>query len=291
MTPKKKKRKRRKRKRNKNKLTKTIISKTFYTLLSFLAVLQCWAQGSTASKQVSSFSIEAPQLKSTKKIWVYLPIGYASSSRKYPVIYMHDGQNLFDAKTSFAGEWNIDETLDSIKAKVIVIGIETTGDKRMEELSPFKNQKYGGGKADDYLDFIVNTLKPKVDATYRTKTSAKNTAIIGSSLGGMVSFYAALEYPEVFGKVGCFSPAFWFNRKELNEVMQQTPSFNTKVYFLCGDNEGDADVIPDLENVERWVNSKRCECKKLNKKVIVSGGQHNEKLWRESFKKAYLWMF
>jgi len=253
-------------------------------------ILNSWAQESSASKQVSIFSLQAPQLHTNKKIWLYLPKGYNTSTRKYPVIYMHDAQNLFDTRTSFAGEWNVDETLDSINAKVIDVGIESN-DKRMEELTPFKNQKYGGGKANDYLDFIVNTLKPKIDATYRTKTSARNTAVFGSSLGGLVSFYAAIKYPEVFGKVGCFSPAFWFNRKEMNEVMQKTTDFNTKVYFLCGDSEGDADVITDMEMVEHWVNTKRCECKKLNKKVIISGGQHNEKLWRESFKKAYLWLF
>jgi predicted alpha/beta superfamily hydrolase len=249
------------------------------------------AQENTASKQVSTFIIEAPQLKTTKKIWVYLPKDYAASTKKYPVIYMHDAQNLFDAKTSYVGEWNVDETLDSINAQVIVIGIEHGGDKRIEELTPYPHPKYAGGKADNYLEFIVKTLKPKVDATYRTKTNAKNTAIMGSSLGGLVSFYAALKYPEVFGKVGCFSPSFWFNRKDINDLMAKTETFKTKVYFLCGDNEGDDDVVPDMENVEKWVNTKRCECKKLNKKVIVKGGQHNEKLWRENFKKAYLWLF
>lgn len=265
--------------------------KIIYSLLSCLMILNSWAQGSSSSKQVTNFSIEAPQLNTTKKIWLYLPKGYNTSTRKYPVIYMHDAQNLFDASTSYAGEWNIDETLDSIKAKVIVIGVEHGGDKRIDELTPFKNQKYGGGKADDYLDFIVNILKPKVDATYRTKTNAKNTVIFGSSLGGLVSFYAALKYPQVFGKVGCFSPSFWFGRKELNDLMAETKDFDAKVFFLCGDDEGDADVIHDMKNVADWVNTKRCECKKLNKEVIVKGGQHNEKLWRESFKKAYLWLF
>ena len=265
--------------------------KIIYSLLSCLMILNSSAQGSSYSKQVTNFSIEAPQLHTTKKIWLYLPKGYNTSTRKYPVIYMHDAQNLFDASTSYAGEWNIDETLDSINAQVIVIGVEHGGDKRIDELTPFKNQKYGGGKADDYLDFIVNILKPKVDATYRTKTNAKNTAIFGSSLGGLVSFYAALKYPQVFGKVGCFSPSFWFGRKELNNLMEETKDFDAKVFFLCGDDEGDADVISDIKNVEDWVNTKRCECKKLNKEVIVKGGQHNEKLWRESFKKAYLWLF
>jgi len=249
-------------------------------------------QNSTASKQVSSFTIDAPQLNKTKKIWVYLPKNYSTSDKKYPVIYMHDGQNLFDAKTASFGEWNVDETLDSINAQVIVIGIEHGGDKRIDELTPFKNEKYGGGKANNYLEFIVSTLKPFVDKTYRTKSNANNTALIGSSIGGLVSFYGALKYPNVFGKVGCFSPAFWINRKEITELMQNTKSFKTRVYFLCGDKEGnDDDMINDLKSIEYLVNTKRCECKKLNKKVIVNGGQHNEKLWREGFKKAYLWLF
>lgn len=265
--------------------------KKLFSLLILCSIYASNAQESTASKQVSTFTIEAPQLKTTKKIWVYLPKGYTKSSKKYPVIYMHDAQNLFDAKTSYVGEWNVDETLDSISAQVIVIGIEHGGDKRIEELTPFKHEKYGGGNAGNYLDFIVKTLKPKVDSTYRTKTNAKNTALFGSSLGGLVSFYGAVKYPEVFGKVGCFSPSFWFGRKEMNELLAKTKDFDTKIYFLCGDNEGDADVIPDMKNVEHWVNTKRCECKKLNKEVIVKGGQHNEKMWRENFKKAYLWLF
>ena len=114
---------------------------------------------------------------------------------------------------------------------------------------------------------------------------------MGSSLGGLVSFYAAVKYPNVFGKVGCFSPSFWFGRNEMNELLAKTKDFKTKIYFLSGDNEGDEDVIRDMEAIEYWVNTRRCECKKLNKKVIIKGGQHNEKLWSESFKKAYLWLF
>jgi predicted alpha/beta superfamily hydrolase len=265
--------------------------KIFIFILALLTQTIASSQESTASKQVSSFILKVPQLNTERKIWMYLPKSYATSNKKYPVIYMHDAQNLFDNKTSYSGEWNIDETLDSLNAEVIVVGIENGGDKRIDELTPYPHAKYGGGKADLYLDFIVNTLKPKIDSSYRTKNNAKNTAIMGSSLGGLVSFYAALRYPTVFGKIGCFSPAFWFNRKELNDVMQKTMTFTPKIYFMCGDNEGDADVIPDMENVVSWVNTKRCECKKMNKKVIIKGGQHNEKLWREQFKKAYLWLF
>lgn len=288
------KKRRQNRKKRKPQINTNINIGGMQHLFAFLFLLffsNVTAQESSASHQFTHFTINSPQLQTIKKIWVCLPKNYSDSAKKYPVIYMHDGQNLFDFKTSFAGEWNIGETLDSINAEVIVIGIENDGAKRLDELSPFKNIKYGGGKANDYLQFIVKTLKPKIDSTYRTKTNPNNTAIFGSSLGGLTSFYAALKYPNVFGKVGCFSPAFWFNRKEINELMQQTKDFKAKIFFLCGDNEGDDDVIKDMEQVEDWVNSKRCECKKLNKKVIIKGGQHNEKMWRENFKKAYLWLF
>lgn len=248
------------------------------------------AQESTASKQVSTFTIDAPQLNTTKKIWIYLPKGYDSCNKKYPVIYMHDAQNLFDKKTSYAGEWNVDETLDSLNAKVIVVGIEHGNEKRIDELTPYRNEKYGGGKADSYLEFIVKTLKPKIDKTYRTKTNAKNTVIFGSSLGGLVSYYALLKYPEVFGKAGVFSPSFWYSN-DIYTLTENTPKLKSKIYFLAGDSEStDVDVVADVNKMERLVDEKRCPCLKLNKKVIVKGGKHNEKLWRESFAKAYLWL-
>jgi len=249
------------------------------------------AQKSTASKQVSTFAIESPQLHSTKKIWIYLPKNYDASKKKYPVIYMHDAQNLFDATTSYVGEWNVDEKLDSLNAQVIVVGIEHGNDKRIDELTPYKNAKYGGGNADNYLEFIVKTLKPEIDSKYRTKTNVRNTAIMGSSLGGLVSYYGILKYPKVFGKAGIFSPSFWFNRNEIVELTEKTPKLKTKIYFLCGDNEGDADVIADLNKIEDLVSEKRCSCLHLTKKTIVKGGQHNEKLWRDGFVNAYLWLF
>ncbi len=265
--------------------------KTILTLFLCLFFCNLEAQESTASKQVSTFIIEAPQLKTSRKIWLYLPKNYTISTKKYPVIYMHDAQNLFDAKTSFAGEWNIDEKLDSLNAQVIVVGIENGGEKRMDELTPYKHPKYNGGNANNYLDFIVTTLKPIIDKKYRTKANAKNTAIFGSSLGGLNSYYALLKYPKIFGKAGVFSPSFWFNRNEIIELTQKAPKLNSKIYFLCGDNEGDADVIPDLNKIEELINTNRCYCLNLNKKVIIKGGQHNEKLWRDNFVKAYLWLF
>lgn len=243
-----------------------------------------------AQNRFSTFEIDAPQLQTKKKIWVYLPLNYEKSTKKYPVIYMHDAQNLFDSESAFAGEWNLDETLDSLKAKVIVIGIEHGNEKRTEELTPYKNENLASGNADAYVDFIVKTLKPQIDSTYKTKTNARNTCIWGSSLGGLVSFYAALKYPDVFGKVGCFSPAFWINKPEIFQKMENTAKFNTKIYLLCGDKE-DSNIVSDMKEMETLINSKRCECKKLNKTVIIKGGKHNSKLWQNAFAKAYLWLF
>ncbi len=260
-------------------------------ILSIVLTLAFWCtngQNSTASKQVTTFSIDAPQLKTSTKIWVYLPTNYQTSTKKFPVMYMQEGQNLFDNKTATNGEWNVDEVLDSINAQVIIIGIESNN---KNELIPFKNETYGDGNADNYLDFIVNTLKPFVDKTYRTKVNAHNTALFGSSLGGLVSFYGALKYPKIFGKVGCFSPSFFINRKEISDLMEKTSDFKTKIYFLASDNKGDETMIKDINSIEYLINTKRCECKMLNKKVIAKDGQDNEKLWRAGFKKAYLWLF
>ena len=255
----------------------------------FLWMISIGNAQSTASKNVSTFTIEAPQLKTTKKIWIYLPEGYSTAvKKKYSVIYMHDAQNLFDAKTSYVGEWNVDEKLDSLKAPVIVVGVEHGNDKRIDELTPFKNEKYGGGNADNYLDFIVKTLKPYIDKNYRTKTKAKNTTIMGSSLGGLVSYYAILKYPEVFGNAGVFSPSFWFSN-DIYTYTEQAPKNKTRIYFLCGDKESD-DMVAEMKKMETLLDRNRCYCLHLTKSKIVKGGEHNEKLWRDNFVNAVLWL-
>ena len=261
--------------------------KKHYLLFSvfFLLTYFCgWSQG-----KVTTFTIEAPQLQTSKKIWLYLPHNYNASEKKYPVIYMHDAQNLFDDKTAFASEWHVDETLDSLKAEVIIVGIEHGNEKRMDELTPYPNEKYGGGKADAYLDFIVTTLKPHIDLNYRTKTNKMNTAIAGSSLGGLVSYYAILKYPKVFGKAAVFSPSFWFNNT-IYTLTENTKNLKTKLYFMCGDNEGET-TVTDMDKMVDLVNGKRCTCMHLTKKVVITGGKHNEKLWAKEFGKAYLWLF
>jgi predicted alpha/beta superfamily hydrolase len=266
----------------------------FLILLFFFTFIKINAQDAkqpllnSAKRQVFTLTIASSQLKGTKKIWVYLPKNHMTSKKKYSVIYMHDAQNLFDAKTSYNGEWNIDEKLDSLNAPVIVIGIEHGNDKRMDELTPFKNEKYGGGKADAYLEFIVKTLKPYIDQTYKTKPDKKHTIIMGSSLGGLVSFYAALKYPKIFGKVGVFSPSFWFT-EDIFSLTEKSKKIKSKIYFLCGDDESDT-MVSDLNKMEYLLNLNRSYYLNLTEKKIVTGGKHNEKLWRDGFVNAILWL-
>lgn len=254
----------------------------------FFGALAGHAQ-STSSPNVKTFEIEAPQLDTIKKIWVYLPEDYKSSEKRYPVLYMHDAQNLFDAETSFSGEWKVDEILDSLKAPgVIVVGLEHGNSKRIDEMTPFPHEKYGGGKADAYLAFLKNTLKPHVDATYRTLPNAKNTTIMGSSLGGLVSFYAMLKYPETFGQAGLFSPSFWFSDKIFSMAEGAKLSEHQRFYFLGGTAEGE-EMIPHLQKmrnilVARGVHEENIELH------VVQGGQHNEAFWSDHFLEAFEWL-
>ena len=171
---------------------------------------------STAMSNVQVFAeeFEIPQLNRKRRIWVYLPPDYEKTNEHYPVLFMHDGQNLFDNVTSFSGEWNVDETLDRIYNdlgfKLIVVGIDNGGKYRLNEYSPWDNPKYDKGAGKDYADFIVNTLKPEIDKSFRTLSDRRNTAVMGSSMGGLISHYMGLQYPDVFSKVGVFSPAFWY---------------------------------------------------------------------------------
>lgn len=253
-----------------------------------IVTVQIFAQ-STASQQVTKFSMEAPQWQAERTIWVYLPKNYENSEKAYSVIYMHDAQNLFDAETSYVGEWKIDEYLDSISnSESIIVGIEHGNEKRLEELTPFPNEIYGGGKGDVYLDFMINTLKPHIDSTYRTKTNAKHTAIIGSSLGGLLSFYAAIKYPEVFGKAVVFSPSFWYSNTIYEFAEASKIPETSKFYFLMGTEESETAVAEQQKMVDLLIEKGVRQNQIINK--IVEGGKHNEAFWSSEFPYAYQWL-
>ena len=219
------------------------------------------------------------------KVWLYLPPNYKSSSERFSVIYMHDAQNLFDDRTSFVGEWGIDETLNELYKKkgksFIVVGVENGGEKRIEEYTPWKHEKYGGGKGAVYIDFLAKKLKPFIDKNYRTKPAAKNTAIIGSSLGGLISFYGGLKLPEVFGKVGALSTSFWFSEKVIDFAKEKGNQKNIKLYLLAGGKEGDT-MVPDTENMAKLLVETGFPKENI-KTSIVAEGKHTESFWKSEF--------
>jgi len=260
-----------------------------FFFIALFSTMGLHAQQSTASASVQTFTLYAPQYDVSKKIWIYLPRDYSKKKNrdKYPVIYMPDGQNVFDKATSFAGEWRVDEILDSLQAKVIVVAVEHGGDQRLNELTPYKNAEYGGGGADVYLDFIMHTLKPHIDKQYRTKSDNGHTGIFGSSLGGLTAYYAAISYPDTFGMAGVFSPAFWIN-PEIFELNDFADTLEAKIYFMAGDAES-KDMVPDMERMATLA-TKNAKTPELICKKTVPGGQHNESLWAKEFAQAFLWL-
>jgi len=245
----------------------------------------------TASPNVHIISekFEIPQLNRERRVWIYLPADYATSRKKYPVIYMHDGQNLFDEYTAGYGEWGIDEIMDKIPAdkQCIIVGIDHGGDYRITEYDPY-DSKYGKGRGDDYVDFLAKTLKPYIDKNYRTKKDAKYTTIAGSSMGGLISAYAVLKYPDVFGNAGIFSPAFWIAPDIYTYAQKQNISAKTRFYFICGDIES-TDMVPDMQRFAAILRTKGSSDKNTPA-VIMAGYKHNEKQWNTDFPAFYNWL-
>lgn len=228
------------------------------------------------------------KLNRDRKIWIYLPPGYHSGSKKYPVFYMHDGQNLFDAALSGYGEWGIDEILDSLAClkvpQSIVIGIEN-GTRRMNEYNPYFFEKSGAGEGDEYIDFIVNELKPYVDKHYQTLPSKENTIIAGSSLGGLISYFAALKYPSVFGRAGIFSPAFWIAPQILSLTDSLAPQAKGMFFFYIGKLEG-VNMMIDMNAV---ISKLGRSSNAFLYTITDPTGIHNEDAWRKWFPEFYLW--
>lgn len=254
---------------------------------------------STALKpnvQILDTAFYMPQLKRKRRIWVYLPNGYADAPQeRYPVLYMHDGQNVFDACTSFSGEWGIDEALGQLQQQgrasgTIVVAVDNGGAERLNELSPWKNPEYGGGQGDQYVDFLVGTLKPYIDAHYRTFTGREFTGIAGSSMGGLISTYAALKYPQVYGKVGVFSPAFWFAKDSLFRYVRQHPANpKTRFYFVSGTTESET-MVPLMQDLRDSLQRGGVPADNQTYSTPADG-KHAEWFWKREFPAAYRWLY
>lgn len=254
----------------------------------------CQSTARQPNVQVISAEFVMPQLGRTRRVWVYLPNDYtANTAARYPVLYMHDGQNVFDACTSFSGEWGVDETLNQLQqqgldaAGCIVVAVDHGGSERLNELSPWKNSEYGGGQGDQYVDFLVQTLKPYIDQHYRTLSGREFTGIAGSSMGGLISTYAALKYPQVYSKVGVFSPAFWFAKDSLFAYLQRhRPPRGSQFYFVSGTTESET-MVP----LTKAVHDTLARAKVSLQYTTPADGKHAEWFWKREFPAAYQWLY
>ncbi len=262
--------------------------------------VQRWADlaPSTITGNVTTFTW-APFLNG-RRVWVYLPPGYDAGTQRYPVLYMHDGQNLFDARTSFAGEWRVDETCEQLigsgqVAPLIVVGIDNSA-ARIAEYTPWPDPSYGGGQADAYLDAIVNVLVPEIDRRYRTLAGPSHRFMAGSSLGGLVSAYAGWTRADVFGRVAAFSPSYWWDGRHFAGWLAARPrGVLQRFYQDMGTAEGgspaasaqyvtDLRTVRDLAIAQGWLPGADLQS------IEGAGQAHNEAAWAARFPGALLFL-
>jgi len=237
--------------------------------------------------------VHSPELGNTRDVHVYLPPSYAGSGRHYPVLYMHDGQNLFDATLAFAGEWRVDETLERVAGEgieLIVVAVPNMGADRLLEYTPFADAQKGGGRGDAYLDFLVRTLKPEIDLRFRTRRERTHTGIMGSSLGGLISLYGFFRHPGVFGFAGAMSPSLWWANRAVFPFVGRYPRWGGRLYLDIGTGEGRAQV----RNTRLMVRYLRRTSEHPRRNLLYvedKGAAHHEGAWADRFERAIRFLF
>ena len=235
-----------------------------------------------------------PQLGTSRRITALLPHNYHNSDRHYPVLYLHDGQNLFNEESRF-GNWAIDKRLARLAADglddIIIISIDHGHRDRIKEYNPYVLSRFRKAKGRKYVRFIVETLKSQVDKTYRTKPEREYTGIGGSSMGGLISMWAGLTWSEVFSKLMVFSPSFWISPLINYNSFTFTPAGPMDVYFYAGEKESKL-MIPQLKKVKSIL-TKRSTAKAPIKTrfSIHPEGEHHEHYWGEEFPEAVKWLY
>lgn len=242
----------------------------------------------TITGNIKYHTLKTTLLKSgSREMVVYLPPSYNSSnSKKYPVFYMHDGQNIFDKATgAFGKEWYVDEKVEYLIKKnvieeLIIVGVYNGLDQRINEYTYTQNSEYGGGNGSNYLEFLVKEVKPFIDKNYRTKSDRTNTAIGGSSLGGLISTYASIKYPNVFSKIASMSPSYWWNEGEAIKDSQNMK--NNLVFWLdAGSREG-SDPSVMVNYVKKMSEIAKSKLGKENVITYIDDDAgHNEEAWAE----------
>ena len=231
--------------------------------------------------------VHSPQLDNTRDILVYLPHRYAESNRRYPVIYMHDAQNLFDPRTSFAGAWHVDEAMESASRRghdAIVVGIPHMETERISEFHPFPDAD-PPGRGELYLSFVVDTVKPLVDSHFRTRSAAIHTGIAGSSMGGLISLAGFFLHPQTFGFVGALSPSLWFHKGGIVPLIEAAPFVRGRIYLDMGTMES-ANGVAHARRLRDLLVEKGYRPGENLQFVVDRGARHSEAAWGRRFRKA-----
>ena len=235
---------------------------------------------------------EIPQLKRRRRIAALLPYDYYQNEKEYPVLYLHDGQNLFDEESPF-GNWAIDQSLARLASQgsgeVVVIAIDHGGEDRLNEYMPFNTRKYGKGQGKLYIKFLMETLKPYVDDKYRVMTDSEHTGIGGSSMGGLISLFAGLSFSQTFSRMMIFSPSLWLSPRIYQLAKKFNPVESSHLYLYAGGKESQA----HLPNVMRFGADLLTNMGEgLRFKFSHNpDGIHHEEIWREEFPIALKWLF
>lgn len=258
-------------------------------------------KSSIAGQLILHRDVSAPGLKSARHVAVWLPPNYEDSDQRYPVLYLQDGQNLFDQATAaFGVEWRVDETAHQLiqqqKLKpIIIVGIWNTSDRLNEYASSIDSQYQHGGKADDYIRSLLTVIKPLIDSTYRTLPEREHTGIGGSSLGGLVSLYACMHYSDTFSTCLAMSPSLGWDREQLlKELERDTKRLaDCRVWLDMGTKEGSSEQTQEA-NVQRA----RRLAKVLDhwneapvKYLEVPEGLHNEAAWADRLREALQFLY
>lgn len=233
-------------------------------------------------------AVYSPQLDNERDLLVSLPAKYETRECRYPVIYMHDGQNLFDPAMSFAGSWNVDVTMAVLGLgglEAIVVGIPNMGPERLAEYSPFEHPEVGTRRGDLYLEFLIDTVKPLIDAQYLTLPDRDHTGIVGSSMGGLISLYAFFRHAEAFGFAGVLSPSLWLTESATFAFVEKAVFSPGRLYLDVGTREG-ARHVASARRMRDLLEAKGYRLGYDLMWVEEEMGRHHEAAWARRFQRA-----
>jgi predicted alpha/beta superfamily hydrolase len=237
--------------------------------------------------------VYSPELDNRRDVVVSLPPSYVGGRRSYPVLYMHDGQNLFDSETSFAGDWGLGRIMAAAARRgleAIVVAVPNMGTERLEEYSPFPDPTSGTrGRGAAYTAFLAGTLKPLVDRRWRTRRGRAHTAIAGSSMGGLISLAAIVRHPETFGAAGVLSPSLWFAGGAIFSDVERAPRVRARIYLDIGALEG-AEHVANARRMRDTLLAKGYRIGRDLRYEEARGGRHDERSWGRRFARALPWL-